>query len=237
MAADPHAPVLESSLPVADIPPAVASIRRTTDGSIDEDVYCLGCGYNLRGLSGDPVTCPECGKPNPTGDLIIPTAAITLALHRMETAPTTCVGMSILAFFSLFVAVMCILNGMSLIVPIVFIVASTALGITALRHMRTQFSARPGWLRILFEFHLAAVIILVSGWFAISIPFAFAFRITSWFGIPLVTMLIASLSSVAGLWLGLYIYRASRRRLATIQREAAVRMAKEILRTQLRYQM
>jgi len=27
-----------------------------------EDVVCPGCGYSLRGLSGDIVTCPECGR-------------------------------------------------------------------------------------------------------------------------------------------------------------------------------
>lgn len=26
---------------------------------------CVNCGYNLRGLYGDPVTCPECGTANP----------------------------------------------------------------------------------------------------------------------------------------------------------------------------
>jgi hypothetical protein len=26
---------------------------------------CVKCGYNLRGLYGDPVTCPECGTANP----------------------------------------------------------------------------------------------------------------------------------------------------------------------------
>ncbi len=26
---------------------------------------CEGCGYNLRGLTGDPVRCPECGLLNP----------------------------------------------------------------------------------------------------------------------------------------------------------------------------
>ena len=26
---------------------------------------CVQCGYNLRGLHGDPVVCPECGTPNP----------------------------------------------------------------------------------------------------------------------------------------------------------------------------
>ena len=35
----------------------------------DRDLYCLQCGYNLRGLSGDPRRCPECGHMNPLGDI------------------------------------------------------------------------------------------------------------------------------------------------------------------------
>src|SRR4051812_39955678 len=31
-----------------------------TDGAVDGDAYCFGCGYNLRGLAGG--RCPECGR-------------------------------------------------------------------------------------------------------------------------------------------------------------------------------
>lgn len=33
--------------------------------TIDFDLPCLECDYNLRGLSGDPIRCPECGFRNP----------------------------------------------------------------------------------------------------------------------------------------------------------------------------
>ena len=61
------------------------------------DLYCLRCGYNLRGLSGDPVRCPECAFLNPLGDAEIPAALISRQLKRMETAPASCVA-CVLAF-------------------------------------------------------------------------------------------------------------------------------------------
>jgi hypothetical protein len=30
-------------------------------GELNTDAYCPNCRYNLRGLSGDPMRCPECG--------------------------------------------------------------------------------------------------------------------------------------------------------------------------------
>ena len=59
--------------------------------ALDRDLYCLTCGYNLRGLSGDPLRCPECGKLNPLGDVEIPAEIISRQLRRMETAPALCV--------------------------------------------------------------------------------------------------------------------------------------------------
>jgi hypothetical protein len=51
---------------------------------LDRDLYCLKCGYNLRGLSGDPVRCPECGYDNPIADVEIPADLIAAQLKKME---------------------------------------------------------------------------------------------------------------------------------------------------------
>jgi arginyl-tRNA synthetase len=37
---------------------------------LDRDLYCPTCGYNLRGLSGDPIRCPECGRHMPRSELL-----------------------------------------------------------------------------------------------------------------------------------------------------------------------
>jgi hypothetical protein len=39
------------------------------DNGLDCDWACLRCGYNLRGLVGDPIRCPECGHSNPLTEL------------------------------------------------------------------------------------------------------------------------------------------------------------------------
>jgi hypothetical protein len=56
------------------------------------DFYCFGCGYNLRGLAGDPKRCPECGEVNPVKDLIVTAEMIRRQLKRLETAPTLCIA-------------------------------------------------------------------------------------------------------------------------------------------------
>jgi hypothetical protein len=40
----------------------MADVLRTRDAEISEDVPCVHCGYNLRGLTRDKF-CPECGTP------------------------------------------------------------------------------------------------------------------------------------------------------------------------------
>lgn len=58
----------------------------------DTDLYCLECGYNLRGLSGDPRRCPECFHMNPVGDLVIPADDIRRQIRKMEGGAGLCVA-------------------------------------------------------------------------------------------------------------------------------------------------
>ena len=46
-----------------DLPPVIkGEIQLDINGRIDQDLSCLKCGYNVRGLLPNGV-CPECGTP------------------------------------------------------------------------------------------------------------------------------------------------------------------------------
>src|SRR5262249_1006374 len=57
-------------------------------------------GYNLRGLSGDPVRCPERGFQNAIAIMEVPAAEITAQLKRMESAPAYSFALLLVIFVS-----------------------------------------------------------------------------------------------------------------------------------------
>ena len=199
------------------------------DVALDEDLYCLTCGYNLRGLYGDPVRCPECGELNDLGTAAIPAEFIRRGLREMETAPTYCTA------FALMIAAClpCILLA-SLPVPVYASAALVALVVAwtaGYREMKNRYHDQPGWRRILVEFHLAAVLC------TIAIPAVMAVCIIERY--PLYDVPGPVWVGAGILWfpcfvLGLRIYYSStRKRIAVMQRDAAVRIARETLRKAL----
>jgi DNA-directed RNA polymerase subunit RPC12/RpoP len=120
---------------------------------------CVKCGYNLRGLRGDPVRCPECGFLNPRTrqrriksrtnkkvcqlkprirDVLIPAVGVGVgvAVATMFWLPLGAVG-------TVFAAVVWWQN---------------------VRRFRRACESRPGWLRGLIAYHLAA-----APWLAIAV--------------------------------------------------------------------
>ena len=56
-------------------------------GRIDpdnEDLYCLECGYSLRGLPGDRPICPECGKCNPLDECDVDQDVVRKMRKRLD---------------------------------------------------------------------------------------------------------------------------------------------------------
>ena len=78
--------------------------QREASGPIDTDLHCLECRYNLRGLSGDPVRCPECFHEYSVAELRAAMTKRTISREEriqrhLETAGKLCalpVGVSLL---------------------------------------------------------------------------------------------------------------------------------------------
>jgi hypothetical protein len=136
--------------------------------ALDRDLYCLTCGYNLRGLSGDPVRCPECGNLNPIGDVEIPAEIITKQLRQMETSPALCVGAMVLGapFLLMFAAVLIApLGGVPVEllaftgVPALACVIAWSVG---LGRFRSSCLAQRGWGRMLLAYHLWGLLLVTA---------------------------------------------------------------------------
>ena len=56
----------------------------SADQPVSTDIACGACGYNLRGLLGDPVRCPECGEQATRAELraSLERGPTTDSLHR-----------------------------------------------------------------------------------------------------------------------------------------------------------
>lgn len=200
---------------IAGVP--VVLLRQRPVGVIDVDLYCMHCGYNLRGLSGDPVRCPECGKHNERGELVVPAAMITRALREMETAPSLAVGCFVLiqvfvvpAFFGFYALIP--LGLLTFIAWYAFV-----------RWTARVFEHEPGWTRTLIDFHVAMV--LFTSFIPLAALAARIPRLPGWGSIPVAAALFL---------VGLRIYQKARARLARNQREAAVRIACALTRTMMR---
>ena len=64
----------------------------------DENLYCITCGYNLRGLGTDPRRCPECNAEYSVEELRLPADLVSRELWQLEVCPKwSVVGMWIAA--------------------------------------------------------------------------------------------------------------------------------------------
>jgi hypothetical protein len=208
------------------------------------DLYCLECGYNLRGLSGDPRRCPECGYLNPLGDLEIPAPRIRAELRRMETAPAIAAA-ALLALVSvaaieIFLALHDAggeVHACSLFIGLL----SLLVWLSAMSSFRSSCGARCGWAWAFIWYHVWVVVVAapVAAWIIfvprylqtrhtrllLDIPFSF-FLLPIMFGVPLLLIVLG----------GRWAHRSVRRLLDPLQREIAIELARERLKADLRTQ-
>lgn len=213
----------------------------------DIDLYCLECGYNLRGLSGDPRRCPECGHWNPVGDLEIPAEFIAAQLRRMETAPAACVAMALLAAVFLFPvglvvvetsrhgpqlgAILCC--GLPLVVSIVVWILAASV-------FRTSCMGNPNWVAALRLYHTYGLLlcIVIAGLILAGTGNALSVRSGGPARFGTITDAIVGLAAIAAavavlVVLGQRAHRRLRAIIEPMQRDVAVKIARQRLRARM----
>jgi hypothetical protein len=122
--------------------------------AIDTDLYCLHCGYNLRGLFGDPVRCPECFSEASRQELRYPLRLIRRRARRLHL-----IGLASLVLFLVsIVSLLCISRIAAAAVPLL---------VATLVAFRRVSRAAPGWFRHLQAFWAFAVLegfVIVGVW-------------------------------------------------------------------------
>jgi len=212
-------------------------LRRSLSTEIDQDLQCVGCGYNLRGQPGDPKRCPECGLDNRLQDLLLPAQRIAKQMRRLETAPTYCFAGLLAGFIGhwIFLATLNMRNDLIVLSAIwgpmvLFAYVALPLGI---RRFAATCLHQPGWGWALFKYNLYAVVIFVLGLVAIPYSFYLPIRLVGrllWGGRGIQAMdAISAIICFVLVWviaiLGIrWCYRGARDCIRPLQRQIAVEM-------------
>lgn len=210
--------------------------------SHERDLYCLRCGYNLRGLAGDPLRCPECAFENPVGDVALPAPMITEQLKKMESAPAYSVlALLLIAFMGGTAAWLHLRTNANLVQAPAFlcaiVVAISVLPMTVLE-ARRSCKGTPGWAAALLAYHVHGFALLFGVYGSLACYFWLAGNIPSFGtkgvdrGIFILCGALVMLVLLARTWIP-WQYRLATRRLQALQREVAVQMAREVIRAQL----
>lgn len=161
---DAPAPALGGNAPVAAPPPAPTAPASLPGGPLADDVYCIGCGYNLRGLSGEMIRCPECGDSTPAEVLEYPAALIRKYLRKLESHLALGVAMLLMALPAIYTGVTDP-NAGSVIALLLLTIAWVAL----ITNFRKLCNGRTDWRRGIFRYHVVgclaciAVVAVVAG--------------------------------------------------------------------------
>lgn len=180
--------------------------QTTGTPAIERDLYCLSCGYNLRGLSGDPVRCPECGSLNAVAELGVPAGIVSPRLRQLEkVASDVSVGvMAVVPLQLLFWGVVAGALARRLgHLGCVAVTGALAFGMLALwlagtLRFRRLCCAQPGWL---------AALLAYCGWALLQLVATFA-AVFAW-GIAVATVLWRPYANWAGVTAGIVLLVAA----------------------------
>jgi hypothetical protein len=206
------------------------------DDLTDVDLYCLHCGYNLRGLSGDPRRCPECGNLNPLGLTEVPELLIKRQLRLMD-LQTVLMPLSLCASLvsgAVGVGMACDKFGREsgLMLTLAAVAGVAFLG-WCVREFRSDCGSQPGWKWLAAEYSLLIPImiivsVIVAGFAGRLLEYVLPWHLPGWVStiIGLTIFLIAMIP-----WDPLR--RSMERRREQLQRDTAVTRARNRLRRQL----
>lgn len=195
------------------------------------DLYCLECGYNLRGHAGDPRRCPECGHLNRMEDLEVPAKLIRRALRRLESGAATC-GVSAAAMLLVVPLLigMVMLNAQPPTFAWIFVVsvgvAAMISFVVGMFHFRRSCARNSRWLPTLLWFTVLACLIFVTGLPVFVAVCGIAIAVLFWpagahsWVVPWIAVAIAMLP------LSVWLYRVAKRAIHPLQRETAARFAR-----------
>lgn len=197
-------------------------------------MFCLNCGYNLRGHSGDPIRCPECGHTNQLADLAVPGELIARALRRMETGAALC-GATMCALLYWLLPVLAVMlfqprPPLPLFVWVfVFaaIVASVVFWVVGVFFFRASCGGKRGWFGALLRFNALACLIAGMCVSVIVLILWCSLVVKASRPATPVVEIIFVIVCVPGLLLGsVWLYRRAKRMIHRIQRETAARYSR-----------
>jgi hypothetical protein len=202
------------------------------------DLYCLECGYNLRGLAGDPRRCPECFFMNPVGDLLIPALSIQAQLKRMESPPAYSFALLLMATGGLLVPLIAPAGAGPLSMPCaLMLLAPVLLWLLAVWRFAVSCQNQPGWAAALLRYYIFGGIMFAGSAACIGVFIAgVGFGLQSRVGNYQLSIGVGILLIVAGFVLVRFVrwsYRQARLGMEPLQRALAVRLARDMLRRQM----
>lgn len=218
-----------------------ASPESSKHAGLNRDLYCPGCGYNLRGLPREVVRCPECGRESSAEDLEIPADVITRTLNELESATAysllCLLGLIGMAAFAAFDRSFWN-HSQGWLLRWVFFFLAIASGLAlALFFSRRSCQKHPDWPAALFRYHLFGGLMILGA----GATFAAILWITAEAG-QVRRGTTTNLSQLGRLWLigilalfGVFVliarftYRKATLRLRELQRDVAMRIARREL--------
>ncbi len=198
------------------------------------DLYCLGCGYNLRGQSGDPRRCPECGHFSKMEELLIPAKKIQAALRQLESGAAMCGASAAATLFWVGPLMFVMFNSTSTQPPTgarIFIWAIAAMSIVSFVigafHFRQSSARNERWASSLAWFVSIACVIATFGMIVIvAIILSFEVLVNTWPTVPVKDLLLRITVAVLFLLPIPWLYNVAKRAIHPLQRETAARLAR-----------